>query len=118
MIIKNEGKVIAIHNNVPEIALCYKDAAKQLNCEVFESILETYLSLVRERDRLHHHIGLLESRQIDIIHEYYFTRHNWNEISKNMGISLRTAYAVRQQAVDALIEMYAFTDTVFSAQNK
>ena len=31
-----------------------------------------------------------------------------------MGISLRTAYAVRQQAVDALGYMYAFTDAVLA----
>ena len=103
-------------HNVPEIALCYKDAAKQLNCEAFESILGAYLSLIQERDRLHHHIGLLEARQSEIIQEYYFSQHSWNEVAKNMGISLRTAYAVRQQAVDALIKMYAFTGTVFSVK--
>ena len=108
--------MLKLFDNVPEIALCYKDAAKQLNCEAFESILGAYLSLIQERDRLHHHIGLLEARQSEIIQEYYFSQHSWNEVATNMGISLRTAYAVRQQAVDALVKMYAFTGTVFSAK--
>ena len=102
--------------NVPEIALCYKDAAKQLNCEAFESILGAYLSLIQERDRLHHHIGLLETRQSEIIQEYYFSQHSWNEVATNMGISLRTAYAVRQQAVDALVKMYEFTGAAYGSK--
>ena len=103
-------------HNVPEIALCYKDAAKQLNCEAFESILGAYLSLIQERDRLHHHIGLLEARQSEIIQEYYFSQHSWNEVATNMGISLRTAYAVRQQAVDALVKMYEFTGAAYGSK--
>ena len=103
-------------HNVPEIALCYKDAAKQLNCEAFESILGAYLSLIQERDRLHHHIGLLEARQSEIIQEYYFSQHSWNEVATNMGISLRTAYAVRHQAVDALVKMYEFTGAAYGSK--
>lgn len=103
-------------HNVPEIALCYKDAAKQLNYEAFESILGAYLSLIQERDRLHHHISLLEARQSEIIQEYYFSQHSWNEVAKNTGISLRTAYAVRQQAVDALVKMYEFTGAAYGSK--
>ena len=101
-------------HSVPEIAFCYKDVAKRLNREVSESVLETYITLLRERDRLHHHIGLLEPRQAEIIKEYYFLQRSWSEISKDMGISLRTAYAIRQQAVDSLVSMYTFTGIVFS----
>lgn len=85
-------------HNVPEIALCYKDAAKQLNCEAFESILGAYLSLIQERDRLHHHIGLLEARQSEIIQEYYFSQHSWNEVAKTWGFpcGLHTQFGNRQ----------------------
>lgn len=75
--------------------------------------MDKYIALIRERDRLQHRIGLLEPRQAEIIREYYFCRNSWNEISKNMGISVRTAYSVRQQVVDALVQMYAFTGAVF-----
>lgn len=100
-------------HTVPEIASCYKDVAKRLNREITGDAMDKYIALIRERDRLQHRIGLLEPRQAEIIREYYFCRNSWNEISKNMGISVRTAYSVRQQAVDALVQMYAFTGAVF-----
>ena len=98
---------------MPEIALCYKEIAQRLNHEVAESVMETYVSMIRERDRLHHRISLLAPRQAEIIHEYYIHRNSWGDIAKNMGISLRTAYSTRQQAVDALVQMYTFTGAVF-----
>ena len=99
-------------HTVPEIALCYKEVAKRRNREITEGAINQYIAMVRERDRLHHRIGLLEPRQAEIIREYYFYQNSWNEISKSMGISVRTAYSVRQQAVDALVQMYAFTGAV------
>lgn len=100
-------------HTVPEIALCYKEIAQRLNHEVAESVMETYVSMIRERDRLHHRISLLAPRQAEIIQEYYIHRNSWGDIAKNMGISLRTAYSTRQQAVDALVQMYTFTGAVF-----
>ena len=100
-------------HTVPEIALCYKEIAQRLNHEVAESVMETYVSMIRERDRLHRRISLLAPRQAEIIQEYYIHRNSWGDIAKNMGISLRTAYSTRQQAVDALVQMYTFTGAVF-----
>ena len=100
-------------HTVPEIALCYKEIAQRLNHEVAESVMETYVSMIRERDRLHHRISLLAPQQAEIIQEYYIHRNSWGDIAKNMGISLRTAYSTRQQAVDALVQMYTFTGAVF-----
>ena len=59
-------------HTVPEIALCYKEVAKRLNREITEGAINQYIAMVRERDRLHHRIGLLEPRQAEIIREYYF----------------------------------------------
>ena len=101
-------------HSVPGIAACYQDAAKRLNREITESMLGKYIALLREQNRLQHYIGLLLPRQAELIREYYICRHSWSEVSKNMGISLRTAYAVRRQAVDALSCMYAFTDSVLA----
>ena len=98
---------------MPEIALCYKEIAQRLNHEVAESVMETYVSMIRERDRLHHRISLLAPRQAEIIQEYYIRRNSWGDIAKNMGLSLRTAYSTRQQAVDVLVQMYTFTGAVF-----
>ena len=50
-------------HTVPEIALCYKEIAQRLNHEVAESVMETYVSMIRERDRLHHRISLLAPRR-------------------------------------------------------
>lgn len=69
-------------HTVPEIALCYKEIAQRLNHEVAESVMETYVSMIRERDRLHHRISLLAPRQAEIIQEYYIHRNSWGDIAK------------------------------------
>lgn len=76
-------------HTVPEIALCYKEVAKRLNREITEGAINQYIAMVRERDRLHHRIGLLEPRQAEIIREYYFYQNSWNEISKNWRYAQR-----------------------------
>lgn len=96
-------------HHVPEIAACYRNVASQLNHEASEYILETYISMLQERNRLIHYISLLEPRQAEVIQEYYINRRSWSEISNMLGVSTRTAYAVRQQAVAALAQMYIFT---------
>ena len=102
--------------DVPGIALSYRDITERLNQEIFSEALETYMSLLREQDRLLHYVNLLSAREREIITAYYFDQRSWSEISKSLGISPRTAYAIRSQAIDELVTMYSYANRIFAVE--
>ena len=102
--------------DVPGIALSYRDITERLNQEIISEALETYMSLLREQDRLLHYVDLLSAREREIITAYYFDQRSWSEISKSLGISPRTAYAIRSQAIDELATMYSYANQIFAVE--
>ena len=102
--------------DVPGIALSYRDITERLNQEIISEALETYMSLLREQDRLLHYVDLLSAREREIITAYYFDQRSWSEISKSLGISPRTAYAIRSQAIDELVTMYSYANRIFAVE--
>ena len=102
--------------DVPGIALSYRDITERLNQEIISEALETYMSLLREQDRLLHYVNLLSAREREIITAYYFDQRSWSEISKSLGISPRTAYAIRSQAIDELVTMYSYANRIFAVE--
>ena len=102
--------------DVPGIALSYRDVTERLNQEMISEALETYMSLLREQDRLLHYVNLLSARECEIITAYYFDQRSWSEISKSLGISPRTAYAIRSQAIDELVTMYSYANRIFAVE--
>lgn len=103
-------------HDVPGIALSYRDLAARLNQETANEALDAYLVLLREQDRLHHYVNLLSTRECEVITEYYFNQRSWNEISKALGISSRTAYAIRSQAIAELATMYSYANKIFAVE--
>ena len=102
--------------DVPGIALSYRDVTERLNQEMISEALEMYMSLLREQDRLLHYVNLLSAREREIITAYYFDQRSWSEISKSLGISPRTAYAIRSQAIDELATMYSYANQIFAVE--
>lgn len=102
--------------DVPGIALSYRDVTERLNREMISEALEMYMSLLREQDRLLHYVNLLSAREREIITAYYFDQRSWSEISKSLGISPRTAYAIRSQAIDELVTMYSYANQIFAVE--
>lgn len=103
-------------HDVPGIALSYRDITERLNQEIISEALEKYMGLLREQDRLLHYVDLLSAREREIITAYYFDQRSWSEISKSLGISPRTAYAIRSQAIDELATMYSYANQIFAVE--
>lgn len=103
-------------HDVPGIALSYRDITERLNQEIISEALEKYMGLLREQDRLLHYVNLLSAREREIITAYYFDQRSWSEISKSLGISPRTAYAIRSQAIDELVTMYSYANRIFAVE--
>ena len=105
------------HQNFPHdvegIAACFRDISEKINNEVSNEIADRYLSLLRERQRLLHYIGLLTPRQQTVLKEHYFNQRSWTEISNDMGITRRTVYKIRGDAIAELSRLYTFAENMF-----
>lgn len=104
-----DADTTAPSKSVPHIALSYRQTAKRMNAETLEELASAYADLWREHDRLLHYIELLEERQRRVTQLYYFESYVWTDVAKSIHTTVRTAQRIRQQAVDELAKLYAFT---------
>lgn len=98
-----------ISNKTLYIAMNYQQEAARLNSETMDAITSQLIPLEHEIDRLHHYLELLDERQSMVIRLYYFERKPWEAIGDELSCTPRTAQNLRREAVEALVQMYAFT---------
>ena len=100
-------------HDVAGIAMCFREVTDRLNKDASNEVAAQYVALVRERERLQYYISLLEHRESTALKEHYFFQKSWTEIAKNLGVTRRTVYKIRAEAIDNLASFYAFTKQVF-----
>lgn len=100
-------------HDVEEIANCFREISEKLNKEYLDEIANRYIALLRERERLLHYISLLSPRQQTVLKEHYFSQKSWNEVSREMELTRRTVYNIRNEAVSELVKLYTLADTIF-----
>ena len=101
-----------ISNKTLYIALNYKDQADRINVETVDEVARRLVVLEQEQERLVYYVSLLDKRQADVLRLAYLDQFSWEEIARMLGVALRTAHKIKSQAVDKLVEMYAFAGTV------
>lgn len=100
-------------HDVAGIAMCFREITDRLNQDASDEAAAQYVALVRERERLQNYISLLEHRESTVLKEHYFFQKSWTEIADDLGITRRTVYKIRAEAIDNLADFYAFTKQVF-----
>lgn len=90
------------------IAMNYQEAAASLNDESREEIVSKLIPLEREVDRLEHYVQLLPEQQAFLLRRHFFDCVGWSELCSEMRLSPKTLRKLREEAVDALTEMYEF----------
>ena len=100
-------------HDVAGIAMCFREVTDRLNKDASNEVAAQYVALVRERERLQYYISLLEHRESTALNEHYFFQKSWTEIAKNLGVTRRTVYKKRAEAIDNLASFYRFTKQVF-----
>lgn len=100
-------------HDVAGIAMCFREVTDRLNKDASNEVAAQYVALVRERERLQYYISLLEHRESTALKEHYFFQKGWTEIAKNLGVTRRTVYKIRAEAIDNLASFYRFTKQVF-----
>lgn len=104
------GKVPGrISNKTLYIALNYQQQTENANADTVEEIATKLMELEHKRNRLEHHVRLLDERHAKMIRLCYFELKSWEEIAETFGVAVRTAQTIRKQAVEMLVDMYAYT---------
>lgn len=103
----DEGRTAGnISNKTMYIALNYRQEAERLNNAASEEIMTELIKLENEVSRLDFYIGLLEKRQAAVLRLFYFDRLQWREVSKELGVSLRTVQNTHKAAIVELCRMF------------
>ena len=95
------------------IALNYQSKTEKANSDAATEIVERLMELESEQNKLLHYISLLDIREAQVIRFFYFERLSWENIAKKVNVAPRTAHRIKNEAIDALAEMYSFTGNFF-----
>ena len=87
-------------HDVAGIAMCFREVTDRLNKDASNEVAAQYVALVRERERLQYYISLSEHRESTALKEHYFFQKRWTEIAKNLGVTRRTVYKIRAEAIE------------------
>jgi len=102
-----------ISNKTLYIALNYQEKAERLNAEAFNEVSARLTKLEREQSTLEYYVSLLESRQRQVIQKIYFERASQEQVAKELDLSVRRVQDIKAQAIVELVEMYAFTASLY-----
>lgn len=88
------------------ISLNYQERASQINAETINDILGELGELGEDQNRLEYYVSILAPQQETVIRRFYFERHTWEEIAKEVKVALRTVHKIKNRAFDQLAEFY------------
>jgi len=89
-------------------AMNYQETAARLNDESREEIVSKLIPLEHEVDRLEHYIQFPPGQQATLLRRHFFDCVGWSELCSEMRLSPKTLRKLREEAIDALAEMYEF----------
>lgn len=91
------------------IALNYQSRTENANSNTTAEIVEQLVELETKQNKLLHYISLLEQREAQVIRLYYFEKLSWEDIASKISVTPRTVHRIKNEAINALAEMYSFT---------
>ena len=94
-------------DKTPYIALNYQNKTNQSNYRTKADILDEYIPVSQDVERLEHHISLLMPRETKILYLRYRDGMKFAEIAEEMQLSARSVSNIHKSAIARLCEMYA-----------
>lgn len=94
------------------IALNYQSKVDKLNADIKEEIVVQLVELEQEQKRLDYYISLLNERQSKVIKLTFFEGCAQNDVARKLAIVSRTVRRIKEEAIDKLVEMYSFAETL------
>lgn len=99
-----------ISNKTLYIALNYEEQAERMNTEAAKEIADELFELEQRQKKLLYYIALLGKRQADMVRLIYIEKLSTKEVAERYGLTYRTIDRIKRDAVEALAEMYAYSD--------
>lgn len=90
------------------IALNYQEKVDKMNAHVTDEIASELVELEQVQNRLEQYISLLEPKQAEVIQLLYIERMTQKGVEKAFGYSVKTIRKLRNEALEALSEMYEY----------
>ena len=94
------------------IALNYQDRTEEANQIGADEVVEQLVELEREQERLKYYVSLLNSRHTELLKLLYFEGYSQEECAKKLNIATRTVRRIKDDAIEELTGLYAFTKRV------
>ena len=99
-----------VSNKTLYIALNYHDAADRLNTDTRNELVKRLLPLENEISKLEYYVKMLSEREQSILRKCFFEGKPQQDVAVELGVTAWTIRKYRDQAVNKLVEMYAFAE--------
>ena len=103
-------ELLALSFRYPEDKVLAEAIASGEWGEAADEIAQRLLELEEKQDRLRYYVSLLKPRQAEVIRRTFFKPESQEETARALKISVRTVQTVKGQAINALVELYSFTE--------
>lgn len=93
----------------------YQKFADALDKEKVSGILSELVKLENQENRLCYYISLLDAREAQVIRRVYIDGCSWSQAAKELKVVRRTAYKIKDRALENLAWMYEYMDDITDA---
>ena len=106
------GTIGHISDKTLYIALNYQEQVQKASSASKSEIGTQLMELENLQRRLTYYVSLLEKRQAELLELLYFEGCSQEECAARLGIAGRTVRRIREDALNALTELYCFAEGV------
>ena len=104
------GTIGHISDKTLYIALNYQEQIQKASSAAKSEIATQLMELENLQKRLTYYVSLLDKRQTELLELLYFEGYSQEECAAKLGIATRTVRRIREDALNALTELYCFAE--------
>lgn len=107
-----------ISDKTMRIALQFQDRKEQLNRETINEIVREMTEIEMRLQKIEFYVQQLDTRQETVIRAHYFEGKTWVDLQKQFHLSVRALLKRRDAAVDELVSMYLYLQSIKKEPDK
>ena len=104
------GTIGHISDKTLYIALNYQEQIQKASSAAKSEIATQLMELENLQKRLTYYVSLLDKRQAELLDLLYFEGYSQEECAAKLGIAARTVRRIKEDALNALTELYCFAE--------
>jgi len=112
------GHLAQISDKTMQIALHFQSKRDYLHLEASREVSRELRVLLRETERLEFCLSQLDDVHEQVLRRHYFAKKTWPELEEEFSMSQRALFNRRDEALDELVEMYAYLERVTQGRRR